>query len=96
MLLTGDAEAELAPVEPGPVDVLKLAHHGSADPGLKTLLERSTPALAVISVGANSYGHPAPETLADLDAAGVPVLRTDHAGDVVLAVRGNRLRITEN
>ena len=29
-LLTGDAEAELAPVDPGPVDVLKVAHHGSA------------------------------------------------------------------
>ena len=34
MLLTGDAEAEAAPVDPGPVDVLKVAHHGSEDAGL--------------------------------------------------------------
>ena len=34
MLLTGDAEAELAPVDPGRVDVLKVAHHGSEDAGL--------------------------------------------------------------
>ena len=34
MLLTGDAEAESVPIDPGPVDVLKVAHHGSEDAGL--------------------------------------------------------------
>ena len=34
MLLTADAEAEAVPIDPGPVDVLKVAHHGSADAGL--------------------------------------------------------------
>ena len=34
MLLTADAEAEPAPLDPGPVDVLKVAHHGSDDAGL--------------------------------------------------------------
>lgn len=38
--------------------------------------------LAVISVGKNSYGHPAPETISRLKAKGVKVLRTDEAGDV--------------
>ena len=37
MLLTGDAEAESAPIDPGPVDVLKLAHHGSEDAGIGTV-----------------------------------------------------------
>ena len=41
MLLTGDAEAELAPVHPGPVDVLKVAHHGSEDAGLAGLLDET-------------------------------------------------------
>ena len=50
-LLTGDAEAEVAPIDPGPVDVLKVAHHGSADAGLPGLLQRAAPRLAVISVG---------------------------------------------
>ena len=96
MLLTGDAEAELAPVEPGPVDVLKVAHHGSADAGLEDLLRRATPSLAVISVGPNSYGHPAPETVASLRAAGTPILRTDRRGDVVLEASGKRIRVADN
>ena len=52
MLLTADAEAEAVPLDPGPVDVLKVAHHGSDDAGLAALLARSRPRLAVISVGA--------------------------------------------
>ena len=89
-LLTGDAEAELAPVAPGPVDLLKIAHHGSADEGLPALLARSSPQLAVISVGAdNGYGHPATETLSALAEGEVPVRRTDSHGEVVIEVRGD-------
>jgi competence protein ComEC len=89
-LLTGDAEAEAAPVDPGPVDVLKVAHHGSADPGLAALLDRVSPELAVISVGdENGYGHPAPETTATLGESGVPVRRTDADGEVLIEVSGD-------
>ncbi len=83
ILLTADAEAEAVPIDPGPVDVLKLAHHGSDDAGLDALLDRTAPRLAVISVGAgNPYGHPTPATLATLSAHGIPVLRTDQAGTI--------------
>jgi competence protein ComEC len=68
------------------VDVVKVAHHGSADQH-PALLDRLRPALALVSCGAdNTYGHPAPRTLAALDAAGVTVLRTDRHG--ALAVTG--------
>ncbi len=78
MLLTADAEAETTPIDPGPIDVLKVAHHGSDDAGLGDLLDRTRPRLAVISVGAgNPFGHPTPATLATLAAHGVPTLRTD-------------------
>ena len=87
MLLSADAEAESAPIDPGPVDVLKVAHHGSDDAGLAALLERTAPRLAVISVGAgNSYGHPTAATLATLAGHGVRTLRTDRDGTVVLEV----------
>ena len=91
MLLTGDAEAESRRSTRRPVDVLKVAHHGSEDAGLDGLLDRRpTPELAVISVGAdNPYGHPAPATLATLAGAGVPVLRTDLDGEVVIEVEGD-------
>lgn len=94
MLLTADAEAEAVPLDPGPVDVLKVAHHGSEDAGLDALLDRIAPRLAVISVGAdNSYGHPTPATLSALAAHSVPTLRTDHDGTIVLDVSGNSVSI---
>ncbi|HWM55660.1 MAG TPA: ComEC/Rec2 family competence protein [Solirubrobacterales bacterium] len=91
-LLAADAEAEAAPLDPGPVDVLKVAHHGSEDAGLDALLGRMAPALALISVGEeNTYGHPAPATLATLAAHGVRTLRTDRDGAVVLDVGRGRI-----
>ncbi len=88
MLLTADAEAETTPLDPGPIDVLKVAHHGSDDAGLGPLLDRIRPRLAVISVGAdNPYGHPTLGTLATLAAHGVPTLRTDRDGTVEIDVR---------
>ncbi|HEX4463585.1 MAG TPA: ComEC/Rec2 family competence protein [Solirubrobacterales bacterium] len=90
ILLTADAEAGEVPIDPGPVDVLKVAHHGSEDAGLGALLDRTTPRLAVISVGAdNPYGHPAPSTLAELARHGVQTLRTDRRGTIELDVDQN-------
>ena len=94
MLLSADAEAEAVPMEPGPLDVLKVAHHGSDDAGLAGLLERSRPRLAVISVGAgNPFGHPTPSTLARLAAARVRTLRTDRDGTVTIDVSAHSFRI---
>jgi competence protein ComEC len=94
MLLTADAEAEAVPIEPGPIDVLKIAHHGSEDAGLASLLERTRPRLAVISVGEdNPYGHPTHATLQTLQDHGVPILRTDRDGDVDLAVGPHWMRV---
>jgi competence protein ComEC len=81
-LLTADAESPVTlPLELPDVDVLKVAHHGSQDPGLPALLEQIRPEVAIIPVGPNTYGHPAPSTLAAL--AAVPtVRRTDVEGTV--------------
>ena len=87
MLLSADAEAEAVPLDPGQVDVLKVAHHGSDDAGLGPLLDRTRPRLAVISVGdGNSYGHPTAGTLTTLSGHGVRTLRTDRDGTVTIDV----------
>jgi len=97
MLLTADAEAESTPLDPGPIDVLKVAHHGSDDAGLGPLLDRIRPRLAVISVGAdNSYGHPTPGTLATLAAHGVPTMRTDLDGTVEIDVTRQGFSVDSN
>jgi len=94
MLLTGDAEAEAVVVDPGPIDVVKVAHHGSEDAGLKALLERTRPEVAVVSVGAdNPHGHPTDETLSSLDDAAVRTFRTDRDGDTTVIVGPRRFEI---
>lgn len=83
ILLTGDAEAELVPLDPGPVDVLKVAHHGSEDDGLPDLLAGTMPALSLVSAGAgNPYGHPVDSTLEALEGSGSEIYRTDRQGTV--------------
>jgi competence protein ComEC len=50
------------------------------------------PQYAVISVGYNNrFGHPHPDALARLAAAGATVLRTDRDGAVVFRSDGERL-----
>ncbi|MFN8629790.1 MAG: ComEC/Rec2 family competence protein [Chloroflexota bacterium] len=91
-LLTGDAEED---VDPGllagglpRLDVLKVAHHGSATATTAALLEATRPAIALISGGTgNDYGHPAPSTLARLRDAGATVYRTDRDGRIELDLR---------
>ncbi|MFI0163739.1 ComEC/Rec2 family competence protein [Streptomyces sp. NPDC017095] len=91
-LLRSPAAAGLAGV-----DVLKVAHHGSAyqDP---RLLRRAAPRVALVSAGVgNPYGHPAPVTLAALRTAGATVLRTDKDGALAITGTGGRqgrIRVT--
>ncbi len=76
------------------VDVLKVAHHGSAsqDPDL---VRRLGARLAVISVGPdNDYGHPAPSLMALLHESRMQVARTDRQGDVAVVV-DHGLRVTD-
>jgi beta-lactamase superfamily II metal-dependent hydrolase len=67
-----------------PIDVLKVSHHGSAYASSAAFLSLARPRIAVISVGPNSYGHPATETLIRLGNIGALTLRTDLAGTVTL------------
>lgn len=96
LLLLGDIEREgtravesvLAASGDGrPVDVLKVAHHGSSNIDFGLFAGVRAP-MAVISVGAgNDYGHPAPATLRMLAAAGSRVLRTDTDGQIRIGRR---------
>jgi competence protein ComEC len=93
-LLTADAESPVTlPLDPPRVEILKVAHHGSADDGLPRLLEVTRPVVAVISCGRdNDYGHPAPTTIAALTAAPrLDVFRTDLDGRVVVETNGERI-----
>ena len=95
-LFTADAESDVTGrLQLPPVEILKVAHHGSADAGLGDELKQLRPRIAVISVGAgNDYGHPTPSTLATLGAVpGLTVYRTDLNGRVVVESDGRRISV---
>ncbi len=93
-VLTGDAETEaegamLDAHADLACDVLKAGHHGSRNATGDDWLGRLQPRLAVISCGRhNRFGHPAPSTLARLDAHGVQTFRTDRQGAVTFVSDG--------
>ena len=96
VLLTADAETDVtARLLSRRIEILKVAHHGSADPGLADELRELRPAVAVISCGRdNEYGHPTPSTLAALrDSPGLSLYRTDEDGRVVLESDGRRISV---
>ena len=77
----------------GPVDLLKVGHHGSRTATGEALLARIRPEAAVVSLGRNRYGHPAPETMARLAAARTRVWRTDREGPVTMTTDGRTFTV---
>ena len=65
-----------------PLYILKVAHHGSKYATSAAFLAQTRPRYAVISVGHNSYGHPAPATLARLRAAHATIYTTQTNGTI--------------
>ena len=87
-LMTGDAEKEeiASMIDSGAlahVDVLKVGHHGSRNGTTLDEMRTLSPKLALISCGKNNrYGHPAPETLDQLESVGATAYRTDQNGAI--------------
>jgi len=67
------------------VEYLVAGHHGSKNSTSNDLLDVLAPEAALISVGSNSYGHPAEETLRRLAEQDCTVYRTDAHGDIRLS-----------
>lgn len=77
----------------GPTDILKVAHHGSKYGTSAMFLAAAHPRAAVIEVGKNGYGHPAPATIARLTDSGARIFRTDENGTLRFIFDGHQLRI---
>jgi competence protein ComEC len=83
-LFLGDTPGEIEQdMHIGPLDTIKLAHHGSRFSTSEALLDSTYPKAAIISSGAsNTYGHPAQSVLERLAAHRIRVYRTDRDGAV--------------
>jgi len=100
ILLPGDIERPserriLAENEAVGANFLKVAHHGSKTSTIEPFLSSSHPAFAAISAGRdNSFGHPSPEVVERLQAAGVRVYRTDRDGAITATTDGQSLTVS--
>lgn len=99
LLLTADisAQTESELLARGPslqAEVLKVAHHGSQYSSSLDFLKAVEPVEAIISVGDNSYGHPAPETMQRLISVGARLWRTDFSGTVGVTSDGSSYSLT--
>lgn len=77
----------------GPVDLLKVGHHGSAGSSGIPWLAELEPKAAVVSVGVNRYGHPSPAALERLARAHADVWRTDREGTVTVLVAESTMTV---
>ncbi|MDO8466538.1 MAG: MBL fold metallo-hydrolase [bacterium] len=73
--------------------ILKVGHHGSRFSSEADFLKEVSPAVSVIEVGKNSYGHPTPSALGRLASVGSQIFRTDQSGTVKVIFDGDRLKI---
>ena len=99
LVLTGDAgvrvERDLLDDRlPLGAPLLKVGHHGSRHGTSSAFVTAVAPRLALVSAGArNPFGHPHPEVLGRLDAAGAAIYRTDADGAVEVISDGARLTV---
>lgn len=91
-LLAGDIDASVeTQISVGrTIDVLKSPHHGSVGSLQPSFLDEIKPRLLIISVGKNSYGHPAGNILRMAESSGVRMMRTDIDGTVNVYTDGNQ------
>jgi competence protein ComEC len=78
------------------VDLYKVAHHGSRYQDLN-FIKALSPRISIISVGKdNTYGHPAPQTIAALSRIGSTVYRTDQDGALAINMRRHRVKVRKS
>jgi len=100
VLLTGDIEArserELLTRAPAALraEVLVAPHHSSRTSSTPEFIAAVQPRWAVLPVGyRNRFGHPQEEVVERYRASGAQMLRTDHAGAVLVRIDGEGIAV---
>ena len=93
VIVTGDAPASIEKelirrADLSGIEALVVGHHGSKSSSCEEYLAAVSGKTAIISVGMNSYGLPAPEVLERLGSLGYTVFRTDKDGSVEIRIDG--------
>jgi len=92
LLITGDMDGEteeklISTYYLPDIEVLMVGHHGSHYSTSQQLLRRLRPEVGIISVGSNSYGHPADRTIQRMVRRDMTLYRTDRQGNISITVK---------
>lgn len=99
VLLTGDMdksveECILADMDKETIELLKVAHHGSATASSEAFLKAVSPEVACVSVGErNRYGHPAAEVMERLSVYAEKIYLTKDSGAITIDTDGKKYRV---
>ncbi|WP_165000318.1 DNA internalization-related competence protein ComEC/Rec2 [Anaerophilus nitritogenes] len=98
VLFTGDIEKETEEtiIKEYPklyVDILKVAHHGSATSSTDVFIQHIKPKVGVIQVGNNNFGHPNQRVLDEFYKNKVKVFRNDKNGAVIVIIDKNKIKV---
>ena len=99
LLFTGDIETRgesmVVAGEPnGPVDLLKVPHHGSKTSSTEALLRWAQPRIALFSLGAgNAYGFPHSAVLERYRRIDARAVRTDRDGSLGIVTDGTAMEV---
>ncbi|MDP3999162.1 MAG: MBL fold metallo-hydrolase [bacterium] len=91
--MSADKEKQLADLYDVNADILKVSHHGSKYSSNSDFLKEVSPAVSVIEVGKNSYGHPTKEALGRLANFSSQSYRTDLNGLVKIILENGKLKV---
>jgi competence protein ComEC len=75
-------------------DIFKVPHHGSVYSSSSKFLQAVSPSTCVISVGKNTFGHPAPAVLDRIKSVHAAMYRTDLNGGIKITVYDSRYTVT--
>lgn len=98
VLFMGDleAEAEKELIENNvnlDVDILKVGHHGSITSTTEELVEKTTPLVALISVGNRFKSIPSSKVLNRLGSVYSKVYRTDKMGEIKVIIKNSKIYV---
>ncbi|OOC60464.1 ComEC/Rec2 family competence protein [Paenibacillus ihbetae] len=77
-----------------PIDVMKVAHHGSKTSTSERWMDAWRPRAAVISAGVNNmYGHPHPDVVARLEQYRAVIYQTNRHGEIQMLVKDGAINV---
>ena len=77
-----------------PIDVMKVAHHGSKTSTSVRWMDAWQPRVAIISAGVNNrYGHPHPDVVARLEQYRSVIYQTNRHGEIQMIVKDGAIKV---